>query len=274
MVRVENDRGWRTILMKERPNQLRLRAVFERRSDRDRTPRGICADWHRRPRDYCAECRGFGTPDAHRHGLWRGRLKIYVNGVLERNNAVSGNAPISGDPLRMGGNTVALDEFFSGTMDEVRVYDRALSDLEIRDDMQAPVIFGTPSSLTATTAGPVAAYNFDDGTATNVLGHGHDGVSNGRVAAAGLHGQALSFDGINDLVSISDHADLDFTAGMTLEAWVNPTALGAPTRGLPATIARHSRRQHFLSMSGRTWWPLMTAAGQLTMWVNGVVMSR
>ena len=41
---------------------------------------------------------------------------------------------------------------------------------------------------------------------------------------------ALSFDGADDLVTIADSNSLDLVSGMTLEAWVNPTALGAPWR--------------------------------------------
>jgi len=38
---------------------------------------------------------------------------------------------------------------------------------------------------------------------------------------------ALTFDGVNDRVTIPDAADLDLTTGMTLEAWVYPTTSGA-----------------------------------------------
>jgi hypothetical protein len=34
------------------------------------------------------------------------------------------------------------------------------------------------------------------------------------------------FDGVNDYVSVPDDASLDLSKGMTIEAWVNPTALG------------------------------------------------
>ena len=37
--------------------------------------------------------------------------------------------------------------------------------------------------------------------------------------------RALSFDGVNDRININDAASLDLTGGMTLEAWVYPTAL-------------------------------------------------
>ena len=42
--------------------------------------------------------------------------------------------------------------------------------------------------------------------------------------SAGKIGGALSFDGVNDLVTVTDSASLDLTTGMTLEAWVRPTS--------------------------------------------------
>ena len=42
---------------------------------------------------------------------------------------------------------------------------------------------------------------------------------------AGKYGRALSFDGLNDLVTAPDSASLDFTAGVTMEAWVFPTSV-------------------------------------------------
>ena len=46
----------------------------------------------------------------------------------------------------------------------------------------------------------------------------------------GRFGSALTFDGVNDLVTVADSASLDLTNRATLEAWVNPTALGAAWR--------------------------------------------
>ena len=45
-----------------------------------------------------------------------------------------------------------------------------------------------------------------------------------RGRRAGKYGGALTFDGVNDLVTVADAASLDLTTGMTLEAWVRPTA--------------------------------------------------
>ncbi|SDH54650.1 Glucose/arabinose dehydrogenase, beta-propeller fold [Actinokineospora alba] len=73
----------------------------------------------------------------------------------------------------------------------------------------------------------VAAYSFDEGAGTTLTdrsGNGHTGTLAGPLwSAAGRYGGALSFDGVNDLVTVNDTAKLDLTTGMTLQAWVRPT---------------------------------------------------
>ena len=57
------------------------------------------------------------------------------------------------------------------------------------------------------------------------LGRGHAGAISGATwSAAGQNGGALSFDGVNDWVTVADTAALDLTTAMTLEAWVRPTS--------------------------------------------------
>ena len=61
-------------------------------------------------------------------------------------------------------------------------------------------------------------------------GTGNGGTISGPTWATGRFGGALSFDGIDDWVTIADANSLDLTNGMTLEAWVRPTALDRLTR--------------------------------------------
>ena len=49
--------------------------------------------------------------------------------------------------LRFGGNAVWAGEFFSGRLDELRVYDRALTAAEVAADMTRPVGPGAPPRL-------------------------------------------------------------------------------------------------------------------------------
>jgi len=77
------------------------------------------------------------------------------------------------------------------------------------------------------TTGLVAAYGFNEGTGSGVgdaSGNGHTGTISGAVwSTQGKFGNALSFDGMNDWVTVNSTAMLNLTTGMTLEAWVFPT---------------------------------------------------
>jgi hypothetical protein len=83
-----------------------------------------------------------------------------------------------------------------------------------------------PAVAPAGPPGLVAAYAFEEtsgSSAADSSGTGNTGAISGAVSsAAGKFGRALSFDGVNDIVSVADSNSLDLTTGMTLEAWVNP----------------------------------------------------
>ncbi|TCO54365.1 LamG-like jellyroll fold domain-containing protein [Actinocrispum wychmicini] len=73
----------------------------------------------------------------------------------------------------------------------------------------------------------VAAYSFDDGAGSTVLdrtGKGHMGTLSGASWSPGHTSGGLSFNGVDNLVTIPDAADLRLGNAMTLEAWVKPTA--------------------------------------------------
>jgi Concanavalin A-like lectin/glucanases superfamily/Bacterial Ig domain len=96
-----------------------------------------------------------------------------------------------------------------------------------------PVAVTVANSAPPPGAGLVAAYSFYEGAGTAVLdssGRGNAGTVAGASWAAGRFGSALSFDGVDDRVDVADSAALDLTNGMTLEAWVYPTALGSNWR--------------------------------------------
>jgi hypothetical protein len=65
-------------------------------------------------------------------------LRIYVNGVQVGSRTVAGPLLTSTGVLRLGGNSV-WGEYFAGRMDDVRIYNRALSAAEIQSDMATPV---------------------------------------------------------------------------------------------------------------------------------------
>jgi hypothetical protein len=105
-------------------------------------------------------------------------------------------------------------------------------------DAAANTTVSAPVAVTVSNAAPaagvVAAYAFSDGAGTTVRdssGNANNGTAaNATWSTAGKTGGALSFNGTSSLVTVPDSASLDLTTGMTLEAWVRPTATGTAWR--------------------------------------------
>lgn len=66
-------------------------------------------------------------------------MRLYVNGVQVTSRAQTGTIPTSSGALSFGGD-VAFGQYFAGRIDEIRIYDRAMSAAEIQTDMTIPVV--------------------------------------------------------------------------------------------------------------------------------------
>jgi hypothetical protein len=70
----------------------------------------------------------------------------------------------------------------------------------------------------------VAAYGFNEGSGSTTIDDSSNAntgtLTNGPVWVAGRYGNGLSFDGVNDHVSVADNATLDLASAGTIEAWV------------------------------------------------------
>jgi hypothetical protein len=76
---------------------------------------------------------------SHLAATWDGTtLRVYVNGTQVASKAISQTTVTTTSPLRIGGNST-WGEYFAGKIDEVRVYNRALSMSEIQTDMNSPL---------------------------------------------------------------------------------------------------------------------------------------
>jgi hypothetical protein len=98
---------------------------------------------------------------------------------------------------------------FPGQLDEIRIYNRALSESEVKD-------------LYLWAPGPVAHYNLDRGegtTAYDISGNGNSGTFGGDPRwTLGKYGKALDFDGSDDYVDIPH--EIANEAPFTYSAWV------------------------------------------------------
>ena len=80
--------------------------------------------------------------------------RLYVNGTQVATLAVAGTISASSSPLKIGGNAI-WGECFEGLIDEVRVYDRALTPAEIQADMTTPI--GAPDTTPPSAPGTLTA---------------------------------------------------------------------------------------------------------------------
>ncbi|MDA0642563.1 MULTISPECIES: LamG-like jellyroll fold domain-containing protein [Nonomuraea] len=166
-------------------------------------------------------------------------LRLFVDGQQVDETPLSGSLFDDGSPLRIGGNA-AYSEYFSGLIDEVRVYNRAQSTAEIQADMNTPVGSTTPDPDPTPTPTPtpdptpdpvpglVAAYGMEDGSGTTVgdsSGYDNTGAARDTTWATGKHGKALSFNGSSSWVTVQHAASLRLRNALTLSAWVRPSAL-------------------------------------------------
>jgi RHS repeat-associated protein len=76
----------------------------------------------------------------------------------------------------------------------------------------------------------VAAWSFNEGTGTTSddrSTNDHTASLSGPAWTTGKYGGGLSFDGVDDVVSVADANDLDFSSAFTIEAWVRPDVSAA-----------------------------------------------
>ena len=139
-------------------------------------------------------------------------VKIYINGELISGSWYAGDGNSAVDTAGTGNLWIGkgnVDEF-NGSIDSVRIYNRALSADEVRYHYNR--------------GGPVGYWNFDEGsgtTAYDLTENNNDGT---------LKSSALDFDGVNDHVDMGNDTSLKITGDITIEAWVKPDSLAADNR--------------------------------------------
>ena len=82
-------------------------------------------------------------------------LRLYVNGTQVASTAHTGTIASSTNPLQIGGDSI-YGQFFAGLIDEVRVYNVALTPAQIQTDQATPVNSG-PDTQPPTQPGTLTA---------------------------------------------------------------------------------------------------------------------
>ena len=140
--------------------------------------------------------------------------KIYINSGKEAETAETGSQNDNSSSFKIGAVWNNPPWFSNTTIDEVKVYDYALTAEQIAEDMESNRL--------------VALWHFEEGSGNSVAdssGSGNDGTIYGAawtndVPSSALGDWAIYFDGVDDYVDVPDNYTLALDS-LTIEAWIN-----------------------------------------------------
>ena len=151
-------------------------------------------------------------------------LTVYIDGEQAYTTAHTTTVDFNPGTWLIGGDTDSNpadtpdSDFFDGRLDDIRIYNHALSQSEVSDSMNL-----------------LAFYKFDEcgwsaaGDVVDASGHAHHGTAvNGATTETGRLCHAGSFDGSNDYIALNGLPNL--TGSFTIATWIRPNAIDSDQR--------------------------------------------
>lgn len=180
--------------------------------------------------------------------VWNGTsLNLYLNGVSDATTVSQTiNAQVTSNPLEIGRGNDTSPVYFKGNIEQLLVYNKALSQLEITEnynitarrfretlDVVSPIVPYVPPIITTG-----LILNLDAGDLSSYPGSGTDWfdltVNNNDVILINgptfstANGGSLVFDGVGDYGTLSYNSGFDLSiTDYTLEGWFNSNSFGA-----------------------------------------------
>jgi hypothetical protein len=147
-------------------------------------------------------------------------VRLYVNGDLDTSLTASGSVTTGTAPLTIGGLGTGPWSFF-GAVDELSLYNRALSVAEVQSIYSAGAAGKcVPVSFCAPTPPGLVGWWSGEGNGSDSKGTNNGTLVNGAGYSQGEVGRGFSFNGVNQFLKVPDAPELNPTAALTLEAWV------------------------------------------------------
>jgi len=144
-------------------------------------------------------------------------MKLYLDGLLRTYTANTGNLQASSSDVYIGKQTPINP--FKGTIDEMLVYDRALTDTEVLQ------IFGSTPAPGTGSDNLVSYWKLDENAGS--IANDSKGVNNGTITGAtwsqGISGSCLTFDGATGVVKVPSKLNLNPVYQVTMMAWAKTT---------------------------------------------------
>ena len=157
-------------------------------------------------------------------------IKIYKNGVLIQTTDLTNFVSINNTsfPFVIGGGGWGNSNYFMGKVDDLGVWNRALSQQEITTMYNGVNYSDTCNAVSGSLVNGLVAYYPFCGNANDQSGNGLNGVVNGATLTADRFGNtnnAYNFNGTSNFIKVLDNDLLDLTQNLTLSAWISPNSV-------------------------------------------------
>jgi hypothetical protein len=168
------------------------------------------------------------------------QVTFYVDGVQKGTpNQASGTPSGGATDTSLGYNSDSGGNYWNGLIDEVRIYNRALSASEIARLYNSTQSKFNSSQTDSLTKGLVGYWTFDgkdiglSGTRAKDLSgnNNHGTLTNGPARIEGKVGQALNFNGTSTYINAGHNASLGNLGPSTYSAWIYPRSFGGGGTG-------------------------------------------
>lgn len=151
-------------------------------------------------------------------------LKIYLDKQLVKSELKSITLAGSEQPLFIGfGNFMTVDNFFKGVLDDMRIYNKALSYGEIEDLYDEVVSKDNPGVELINKPKDLVAYYKFNGNLNDASTYKNNGIEisskGGLKYEYGYAGKCVIFNGAS-YIEVQDSDSLDLDKGFTISAWL------------------------------------------------------
>ncbi len=148
--------------------------------------------------------------------------KIFINGQLKKSIAATGALNNTTKPLGIGYDPIDTTNFFKGSLDEIMIFNTALTDVEVA------ALYTAQSAVPAIPNARVAAYSFNSTGFDSSVYANHAALKNVSTTTDrfGYGARAYAFNGVSSSINAANSAPLN-SATTTVSFWVKVNALPA-----------------------------------------------
>jgi subtilisin-like proprotein convertase family protein len=199
-------------------------------------------------------------------------MAVYFDGQLAGSSSNNGAIPSSSVPLVLGAFLQSDGTYgfsLDGQLDEVEIFDRALSAQEIAD-IHAAGSFGK-CKCTPPPDGMVSWWPLE-GSASDIQGDNDGTITGGVSSASGEVGGGFDLDGATGFVNFGNPASLQLTSAITVDAWVRPDTTQGNYRTVVTKWSQNSSNSSWgLFIADNILYGYVTASGGTVVAAGGSV---